>query len=89
MNKTDSTKGNYITFHRARKQNPKTSIYLVRTRNSTGLGILLGTIKWYAHWRQYGFYPEEGTVFEKTCLDDIHNFIIKLNRNYHKKRSKK
>lgn len=67
----------YIKFHRAKKQNPKTWIYLVRTNNIQG--ILLGTVKWFAQWRQYGFYPESGTVFEKTCLNDIKEFCIELN----------
>ena len=67
----------YIRFHRADKQNPKTWIYLARTKDLRG--VLLGVVKWYAQWRQYGFYPEEGTVFEKTCLRDIKNFCIDLN----------
>jgi len=67
----------YIQFHRAAKQNPKTWIYLVRTNNIQG--ELLGIVKWFARWRQYGFYPETGTVFEKTCLSDIKEFCIELN----------
>lgn len=68
----------YIKFHRAVKQNPKTWIYLVRSKEEQG-SALLGIVKWYAQWRQYGFYPEPGTVFEKTCLNDIKNFCIDLN----------
>ncbi len=70
----------FIKFHKATKQNPKTWIYLVRADTRKGLGILLGVVKWYAQWRQYGFYPEAGTVFEKTCLNDIKNFCIDLNQ---------
>lgn len=76
----------YIYFVKSRKQNPKTMIYLVRTNNSHGLGILLGMIKWYAQWRQYGFFPEEKTVFEKTCLHDIADFCIQLNKKQRQKR---
>ena len=36
---------------------------------------VLGYIKWYANWRQYCFYPEGNTVFNKECLIDIHEFI--------------
>ena len=75
----------YITFVRASKQNPKTWIYIVRENPNHRL---LGLIQWFARWRQYGFYPEEGTVFEKTCLQDITNFCIKLNEKQ-KIRSKK
>lgn len=77
----------YITFHRAVKQNPKTWIYLVRSKDSKG-SSLLGVVKYYAQWRQYGFYPESGTVFEKTCLNDIKDFCIKLNEKQ-KLRSRK
>ncbi len=77
----------YIRFFLSAKQNPKTWVYLVRTNNFEG--IMLGTVKWYAQWRQYGFYPEEGTVFEKTCLTDIKNFCIDLNERQQLKRCKK
>ena len=82
-------KTKYLQFIRAHKQNPKTSIYLVRTNDIAG--VLLGEIRWYAQWRQYAFYPnlEEKTVFEKTCLLDLANFCIKLNKKYHAKRMKK
>ena len=67
----------YLLFIKAKEQNPKTSIYLVRTNDARS--ILLGVIKWFPQWRQYGFYPEDGTVFEKTCLKDLYEFCIKLN----------
>jgi len=76
----------FIHFVKSRKQNPKTVIYDVLTNDKiiesgvTGHPILLGIIKWYANWRQYGFYPESGTVFEKTCLADISDFCIELNK---------
>lgn len=76
-------KSKYLIFHRASKQNPKTWIYLVRTKNKSH--FKLGEIRWYAQWRQYGFYPEDGTVFEKTCLSDIAKFCINLNRKQKKK----
>lgn len=79
-------KTKYLQFIKARKQNPKTAIYLVRTNNFQS--ILLGQIRWYAQWRQYGFYPEGKTVFEKICLMDIHNFLIKLNHKQRRKSNK-
>jgi len=66
-----------IKFIRSRKQNPKTWIYLVRTNDIQS--ALLGTVKYFARWRQYGFFPEAGTVYEKTCLSDIKEFCIELN----------
>ena len=40
--------------------------------------IVLGQIKWYSPWRKYSFFPNNNTLFEKTCLQDIINFIDKL-----------
>jgi len=80
------TKYKYIQFCRARKQNPKTWIYIVRANYDYAL---LGIIKWFARWRQYGFYPEQGTVFEKTCLKDITEFCIELNERQRLKCKKK
>ena len=80
---TPSLEGKYVTFHKNRKQNPKTWVYNVFTKgNSHGI-INLGQVRWYAQWRQYAFYPIEGSVFEKTCLGDIQQFCILLN---HKQR---
>jgi len=76
----------HIHFVRANKQNPRTWIYIVRANYDHAL---LGIIKWYAQWRQYGFYPEKETVFEKTCLRDIKNFCIDLNERQRLKRCKK
>ena len=47
----------HIHFIKAKKQNPKTWIYLVRANYDL---TLLGVVKWFASWRQYGFYPEQG-----------------------------
>ena len=80
------TKYKFIQFIRARKQNPRTWIYLVRTNNIQG--TLLGQVRYYPQWRQYGFYPEEGTVFEKTCLGDIKEFCIELNERQRLRSSK-
>ena len=38
----------------------------------------LGTIKWFTNWRQYAFFPEPNTVFEKTCMADISEKIQML-----------
>ncbi len=38
----------------------------------------LGTIKWYAPWRKYCFYPGDSTVFDSKCLQDIQDKIDAL-----------
>ena len=47
---------------------PKTKTW--RVVSDTFVGI----IAWRGPWRQYSFFPEPGSVFEKTCLRDIANF---------------
>lgn len=53
----------------------KTKIYEITTKDDK---IILGYIKWFGRWRCYSLFPEPKTVFEKTCLIDITNFISKL-----------
>lgn len=35
----------------------------------------LGTIKWYAPWRRYVFFPDPGTLYDAGCLTEIATFI--------------
>lgn len=65
----------HIYFYPNSEQNPKTLIYDVYTKETN---YFLGTVKWYANWRQYSFFPEKSTVFEKTCMTEIVDFIKKL-----------
>jgi len=39
---------------------------------------LLGEIKWFGRWKQYSFFPESDTVWNRECLDDINRFISQL-----------
>ena len=34
-------------------------------------GAILGTIRWFGRWRQYAFFPADGTIFNPECLRDI------------------
>jgi hypothetical protein len=42
---------------------------------SKSSGFRLGIIKLYAPWRQYCFFPERMTIWNKDCLEDIHGFL--------------
>lgn len=54
----------------------KTDIYEVWSKDGKSY---LGTVSWYAAWRCYAFYPSgRNTVFERTCLRDIAEFLDKL-----------
>ena len=41
--------------------------------------LLLGTIKWFGRWRQYTFWPEPETIFNRECLHHITGLITFLN----------
>ncbi len=62
--------GEYLLYRDAGKPNPKatTRIYSVRSRHN---GLTLGTVKWYAQWRQYTFCPAVGTTFDAKCLTEL------------------
>ena len=61
----------YIYFvHIAKKS--KTHVYECRNIKS---GDRLGTISWFAPWRQYCFFPAAARVFNMGCLEDIKTFI--------------
>ena len=64
-------KGKWIRFVLI-KGGDKTNVWRVVTKD---LWDSLGEIKWFSRWRQYAFFPFAGTIFEKTCLGDIANFM--------------
>ena len=53
---------------------PKTSVFAVESKHEDQLGI----IKWFPHWRQYCFFPEDECVFSKGCMDDVNHFMGEL-----------
>jgi hypothetical protein len=61
-------KPEYIRFVEDESGHLKTRIVRVRTVHSD---VLLGTISWYAPWRQYTFRSEPDTVFNTECLFKI------------------
>lgn len=61
----------YIEFFPGASK-PRTKTWGIVSKSS---GDLLGVVEWYGPWRQYCFFPEEGMVFSKGCLEDINAFI--------------
>lgn len=59
----------FLQFNRVTPERPrKTEIWEVYGKRSK---TKLGVISWYSRWRQYVFYPEPKTLFNRTCLHDI------------------
>jgi len=51
-----------------RRPRRKTLTYEIRSASS---GALLGTIAWYAPWRQFTFAPAPDTIWSMDCLTDV------------------
>jgi hypothetical protein len=56
----------YLRFQQAASTG-KTEVWLVVSRYGDPLGI----IKWFGRWRQYAFFPEDGTIFNTGCMRTI------------------
>lgn len=68
----------YLRFYRYHPQSRKTPIFYIRPVKDDF--TLLGAVKWYGPFRKYAFYPEDGTVYDTKCLEDIINFINELSK---------
>ena len=66
----------YLVFGE-QKSTGKTKVWQVLSAKNL---TLLGTIKWFGRWRQYSFYPECRTIFNRDCLREITDFIA-MNKN--------
>lgn len=68
----------YLDFkiHPFRKNGTK-SVYWVISKMRGGI---LGELRWYYKWRQYCFYPNSGTLFNKNCMKDIVDFIVVVSK---------
>lgn len=68
----------YLRFDRdTSRPDLKTEVWTVSAERD---GSLLGRIKWFGRWRQYAFFPEQGTVFNPDCMDSINGVIRSLMR---------
>jgi hypothetical protein len=67
----------YMTFSDRPSATGKTRIVSVCSRSS---GDLLGEIRWFGRWRQYCFYPEPNTIFNRGCMADIIAYVEGLGR---------
>ncbi len=74
INRKKQKMSEYIEF-RLLEQKPKTQVIEVMSKLYRSR---LGIIMWFGKWRQYAFFPEPETVFNKECLNDIQSYIAKL-----------
>jgi len=65
----------YLHFEELERKT-KTKLFAIKNKLS---GLVLGSVKWYAPWRRYCFFPTHANlVFDAGCLSEINNFINKL-----------
>jgi len=48
-------------------------------------GVYLGLVKWYAQWRKYAFFPDDGTLFDSLCLSELAGFCATKTQQYKEK----
>ena len=65
-----------------RERAKKTNVYEVASKTH---GICLGIIKWKPTWRQYCFFPYEGTHWNHQCLKDVEDFLVSENEIHKEK----
>jgi hypothetical protein len=65
----------YLRFFKESNIHKKTFyIHIVNISSNRSIGV----IQWYSPWRQYCFYPIRDTIWNKDCLNSIHEVITLL-----------
>lgn len=77
MSILDSVQSVYLTFNQVSTSRKLTKVVEVMSKRHRKMK--LGTIQWYGAWRQYVFYPEPGTLFNRSCLSDIESMLQSMN----------
>lgn len=69
------TPSEYLAFHEDDHWGRKTKrIVIVSKRNLS----ILGDIRWFSRWRQYAFFPEADTIWNRQCMKDVEEVIDRL-----------
>jgi len=53
----------------------KTHVFRIESTHSQET---LGTISWYGPWRRYVFYPAAGTLWDASCILELHGLLSGL-----------
>jgi hypothetical protein len=65
----------YLEFREISKLDKKTKYIQVISKLH---GFILGEIRWYGAWRQYVFYPAHDTLYNRTCLSEMSEYLNSL-----------
>lgn len=72
---TPRSRAEYLRFRDVDAGQRKTRVVAVVSARSQ---VELGLIAWYSPWRQYVFYPEDATLWNPGCLDEIAEHARKM-----------
>ena len=73
-------KQKYLEFREIGKSaSGKTKIINIINKGSD---VVLGQIRWFAHWRKYTFSALADTIFDGVCLMEIVAELDRLNREH-------
>lgn len=67
----------WLEFIELPNEGRKTKKFRVVSRQH---GYPLGEIRFFNRWRQYCFYPGPDTVFNRSCMKDICDFILTIKK---------
>jgi hypothetical protein len=79
----------FVRAYKKKKDKRKTPIYIVRKDSCHSIGERLGLIKFRGAWRQFVFYPDDKTFWNKDCLDKVSYFLYDLNAVWRDKHGRK
>ena len=77
-------KNTLIYINQCHNKGKKTKLFAVRKNDRTGIGYLLGTIKFDGGWRQYILFPEPNTKWSSSCKKAIADFEEKQTKKWRK-----
>jgi len=69
------SRGRHITIHAVPIPGGITDCYCVTPNTKPGV---LAWIRWYGPWKQWCFFPCEGTMWSLDCLGDVQKCIEEL-----------
>lgn len=72
---------NYFKISELYYKNRKTPVLTIYSKE----GYNLGEIRWYGAWRKFCFYPNEDTIWDNKCLEEIVSFLNKYNKDWRNK----
>ena len=78
----------HILIRPDEKYKGTTGKWIIYSTSKPKGGDILGVLKWYWAWRRFVFWPELGTLYDASCLEDIRDFIDQAMKDYKTKERK-